>query len=69
MHLMRPHIKNEPVTVVKSFVDTLTSGLCYKSFTPVIYDCNDSSGQYYKTAITILSYAPNLASAVNYDCK
>jgi hypothetical protein len=40
------------------------------SFTVVIYDHNDS-GQYYKTMITIESYAPNLAlalaSVVNYD--
>ncbi len=32
-----------------------TRGLYYKSFTIVIYDCNDS-GQYYKTVITIVIY-------------
>jgi hypothetical protein len=30
-----------------------TSGLYYKQVTIVIYDCNNS-GQYYKTAITIV---------------
>jgi len=39
-----------------------TCGLYYKSFTIVIYDCNDS-GQLYKTMITTISYAPNLALA------
>jgi hypothetical protein len=38
----------------------------------IIYDHNDS-GQYYKTMITIISYAPNFAlaltSVVNYNCK
>jgi len=38
----------------------------------VIYDHIDS-GQYYKTLITIVSYAPNLtlalSSVVNYDRK
>jgi hypothetical protein len=29
------------------------SGLYYKQLTILIYDCNDS-GQYYKTAITIV---------------
>jgi len=37
-----------------------------------MYDCNDST-QYYKTMITIISYAPSfaeaLASVVNYDQK
>jgi len=37
-----------------------TSGLYYKSFTIVIYNHNDSS-QYYKTMITIVSYAPSFA--------
>jgi len=50
----------------------VSSGLYYKSFTIVIYDCNDSS-QYYKTMIMIASCAPNLAlaiaSVVNYDLK
>jgi hypothetical protein len=40
-----------------------------KSFTIIIYDCNDS-GQYYKTNIMI-GYAPNLAlvlaSVANYN--
>jgi len=40
-----------------------------KSFTIIIYDCNDS-GQYYKTNIMI-GYAPNLAlvlaSAASYN--
>ncbi len=49
--------------------DLLTSGLYYKSFTIVIYNCNDStiiiydcndSGQYYKT----INYYPR---AVSYD--
>ncbi len=34
------------------------SGLYYKCFTIVIYDCNDS-GQYYKTTITIVIYDPS----------
>ncbi len=41
-----------------------------KSFTIIIYDCNDSS-QYYKTTIMFISYASNLAlvlaSVANYD--
>jgi len=49
-----------------------SNGLYYKSFTIVIYDCNDSS-QYYNIMFTIKSYAPNLtlalASVVNYDRK
>jgi hypothetical protein len=49
-----------------------SNGLYYKSFTIVIYDCNDSS-QYYNIMFTIISYAPNLtlalASFVNYDSK
>jgi hypothetical protein len=49
-----------------------TIGLYYKSLTIVIYDCIDS-GQYYKTMITIVSYAPNLtlalSSVINYDRK
>jgi hypothetical protein len=44
----------------------------YESFTIVIYNYNDS-GQYYKTTIMIVSYAPNLslaiASVINDDCK
>jgi hypothetical protein len=51
---------------------TRTSGLFYKSFTIVIYNCNDSS-QYYNSITMIVSYAPNLtlalASVVNYDRK
>ncbi len=43
-----------------------------KSLTIVIYDRIDS-GQYYKTMITIVSYAPHLtlalSSVVNYDRK
>jgi hypothetical protein len=50
----------------------LTCGLYCKSFTIVIYDRNDSS-HYFKTMITIVSYAPNLAlalaSVINYDHK
>jgi len=46
-----------------------TCGMYYKSFTIVIND--HDSGQYYKTTITIVSYAPNLAlaldSVVSYD--
>jgi hypothetical protein len=49
-----------------------TSGLYYKSFTIIIYKCNDSS-QYYNTLITNVNYTPNLtlalASVVNYDHK
>jgi hypothetical protein len=43
----------------------MTSGLYYKSFTIIIYDCNDN-GLYYKTTIVA-----NLAIGrrVNYDCK
>ncbi len=48
------------------------SGLYYKSLTIVIYD-RINSGQYYKTWIMIVSYAPNvtlaLSSVVNYDRK
>ncbi len=36
------------------------SGLYYKRFTIIIYDRNDSS-QYYKTMITIVTYAPSFA--------
>ncbi len=36
------------------------SGLYYKSFTIIIYNCNDSI-QYYKTMIMILSFAPSFA--------
>jgi hypothetical protein len=47
-------------------------GLYYISLTIVIYDRIDS-GQYYKTMITIVSYATNLtlafSSVVNYDRK
>jgi hypothetical protein len=49
-----------------------TSGLYYKIFTIVIYDRIDG-GQYYKTIIMIVSYAPHLtlalSSVVNYDRK
>ncbi len=49
-----------------------SNGLYYKSFTIVIYDCNDSS-QYCNIMFKIISYAPNLtialASVVNYDRK
>jgi hypothetical protein len=38
------------------------SGLYYKRLMIVIYDRIDS-GQYYKTSITIVSYAPNLTLA------
>ncbi len=52
------------------FLTHFTSGLYYKIFTIVIYDHNDI-GQYYKTTIMIISYAPNLfldlASVINYD--
>ncbi len=52
--------------------DKHTSGLYYKTFTIIIYDCNDSS-QNYNTVIMIISYAPNwtlaLASVNNYDRK
>jgi hypothetical protein len=41
-------------------IDSVTSGLYYKSFTIVIYNCNDSS-QYYKTIITIVSDDPSFA--------
>jgi len=48
------------------------SGLYYKSFTIIIYNRIDS-GQYYKTMITIISYAPHLtlalSSVINYDHK
>ncbi len=50
----------------------LSSGLYYKCFTIVIYNCSDSR-QYYKTIKMIISYAPNLAlalgSVINYDHK
>jgi hypothetical protein len=36
----------------------MTSGLYYKCFMIVIYDCNDS-GQYYKTRITIVIDDPS----------
>ncbi len=39
--------------------------LCYKYFTIVIYDCNDT-GMYYKTII-LASLA--LVRSINYDCK
>jgi hypothetical protein len=49
-----------------------TSGLYYKSLTIVFYDLIDSR-QYYKTTITIVSYALNLtlalSSVINYDHK
>ncbi len=35
--------------------DTKICGVYHKSFTIVIYDCNDS-GQYYKTIITVVIY-------------
>ncbi len=38
----------------------LTCGLYYKSFTIVIYNCNDIS-QYYKTKIMIVSYGSSFA--------
>ncbi len=43
----------------------MTRGLYYKSFTIVIYNCNDN-GLYYKTTIV-----DNLtiARSVNYNCK
>ncbi len=44
------HWKAHILTAVNS-----TRGLYYKSFTILIYDCNDS-GQYYKTMITIVIY-------------
>jgi len=40
---------------------SIACGPCYKNFTIVIYYHNDS-GQYYKTTITIVSYALALAS-------
>jgi hypothetical protein len=53
-------------------VNDNSSGLYYKSFTIIIYDCINS-GQYYKTMIMIVSYAPRftlaLSSVINYDCK
>ncbi len=49
-----------------------TCGLHYKSFTIIIYNCNDS-GLYYKTTIvsnlTIIVANLALARIVNYDCK
>jgi hypothetical protein len=56
----------------KEFYNLDSSGLYYKSFTIVIYDRIDS-GQYNKTMIMIVSYAPHLtlalSSVVNYDRK
>ncbi len=50
----------------------LSSGLYNKSFTIVIYDCNDN-GLYYKTSIianlTMIIANLALARSVNYDCK
>ncbi len=47
-------------------------GLYYKILTIVIYDRIDN-GQYCKTMIMIVSYAPNLtlalSSVINYDRK
>jgi hypothetical protein len=51
------------VNVFTIFVST--SGLHYKSFTIIIYDCNDSA-LYYETMI-LANLA--LARSVNYDCK
>ncbi len=52
------------------YIFTEISGLYYKSFTIVIYDRIDS-GQYYKTMIMIISYAPHLtlalSSVMNYS--
>jgi hypothetical protein len=49
-----------------------TSGLYYKSFMIVIYDCNDN-GLYYKTTIianlTTIIANSTLAWSVNYDHK
>ncbi len=60
---------NEKVMITQN---EWNSGLYYKSFTIVIYD-NIDSGQYYKTMIMIVSYAPHstlaLSSIVNYDRK
>jgi hypothetical protein len=50
----------------------MTSGLYYKSFVIIIYNCSDGS-QYYNAMIMVISYAPNLtlafASVVNYYHK
>ena len=39
-------------------LECMISGLYYKCFTIVVYDCNDS-GQYYKTTITIVIDYPS----------
>jgi hypothetical protein len=41
-------------------ISQMTSGLYYKCFTIVIYDCNDSD-QYYKTRIMIVIDDPSLS--------
>ena len=63
-----------PVSRWKNFFSSLlmTSSLYYKSLTIIIYDHIDG-GQYYKTMIMIVSYAPHLtlalSSVINYDLK
>ncbi len=53
-------------------LDSLNSGLYYKSFTVIVYDCNDN-GLYYKTTIivnlTMIVANLALARSVNYDHK
>ncbi len=54
------------------FCEIDTSGLYYKSFTIIIYDCNDNV-LYYKTMIvvylTMIIANLALAKSVNYDPK
>jgi len=46
------------ISLAGDIVQSPTSGLYYKCFMIIIYDCNDS-GQYYKTTITIVIDDPS----------
>ncbi len=65
------HNATELITSVKSF-GNVAFGLYHKSFTNVIYDCNDN-GMTYKTMIianlTMIVANLALARSVNYDRK
>ncbi len=69
---LRHKCVNRPLTTISSQIFNQISGLYYKSFMIVIYDCNDNS-LCYKTMIvanltmTIANLA--LARSVNYDRK
>ncbi len=66
LKIAMPHLHPYPILI------TLTSGLYYKSFTIIIYDCNDN-GLYYKTMIvahlTMIIATLALARGINYDRK